>query len=102
MKINKKEKYIFDSVLKTLIYNSIDDLKNKLLFVKDEISSEKYNLLIFGNAELYNEDCKLENKNMYRVIKELNNRWCLQSILYYHLKKTEKINEEEYKELLSI
>ena len=100
--MNKEEISIFDSVLRTLIHNSIDDLKHKLLNVKYQLSSEKYNLLMFGNSDLYNEDCELENKNMYRVIKELDNRWCLKSILYYHLSKIKRITQEQYNEILSI
>ena len=99
MELNKEEISIFDSVLRTLIYNTIDDLKHKLLNVKDQLSGEKYNLLMFGNTDLYNEDCDLENKNKYLEIKELDNRWCLQSILYYHLnriKRFHKMNITKY------
>ena len=102
MKLSKEEISIFDSVLRTLIYNSIDDLKNKLINVKDQISNEKYNLLMFGNTDLYNEYCDLANKNKYHVIKELDNRWCLQSILYYHLNRIKRISQNEYNEILNI
>ena len=100
--MNKEEISIFDSVLRTLIYNSIDDLKDKLVNVKNILTTEKYNLLLFGNADLYNEDCDLANKNKYRVIKELDNRWCLQSILYYHLNRIKRISQDEYNQILNI
>lgn len=102
MKLSKEEISIFDSVLRTLIYNTIDDLKNKLIQFKDQLSNEKYNLLMFGNTDLYNEDCELANKNKYRVIKELDNRWCLQSILYYHLNRIKRMSQDEYNEILNI
>ena len=102
MNITKKDKDIFDSVLKTLIYNSIGDLKDKINIVKHQLSPDKYNLLIFGDANLYKDDCNLENKDMYRVIKCFDYRWCLKSILYYHLSKTKKISLDEYNDILSL
>jgi hypothetical protein len=102
MKLIKKDIDIFDSVLKTLIYNPLGDLKDKLIIAKSELSTEKYNLLIFGNSQLYNTDCEIEDKDMYRIIKELDNRWCLKSILYYHLNRIKRITVDEYNEILSI
>ena len=102
MNLSASEIDIFNSVLRTLIYNTTKDLKEKLIRYKSILNSEKYSLLMFGNGNLYNENCDLENKEMYKVIKELDYRWCLSSILYYHLIKTKKISKEEYNEILSI
>jgi hypothetical protein len=102
MNLTNKDIDIFDSILKTLIYNNISDLKEKLLISKTQLTKEKYNLLIYGNNDLYNKDCDLEDKDMYRIIKELDNRWCLKSILYYHLKRIKRISQTEYNEVLNI
>ena len=101
MNLNKEEREFMVSVLRTMIYNNIDDLKTKLIDNKNLLSKEKYNLLLYGNEYLLN-DSEIRQNIQYRVIKELDNRWCLNSILQYHLDRTKKITKEQYNEILCI
>ena len=101
MHLNKEEADFMVSVLRTMIYNSIDDLKTKLINNRNLLSKEKYNLLLYGNEYLLN-DTKIRQNVQYKVIKELDNRWCLTSILQYHLDRTKKITKEQYNEILCI
>ena len=97
------EKSNMISVLSTLIYNNVEDLKNKLINIKSELSEDKYKLLIYGNKNLYdNNSSNFEIYSNYQVITELDSRWCLKSQLYYHLNNTKKINEKEYNDILNI
>lgn len=92
MILKENEKDIMISILRTLIYNDFKDLKIKIKEIRSKnlISYDKYHLLLFGNKDL----------NGYRVIEDLGNRWCLQSILYYHLNRTKKITESQYNEII--
>ena len=101
MHLNQEEREFMVSVLRTMIYNNIDDLKNKLIDNKNLLSTDKYNLLLYGNEYLLN-DTKIRQNVQYKVIKELDNRWCLSSILQYHLDRTKKITKEQYNEILCI
>jgi len=94
MTLTSDEKNIMISVLRTLIYNDFDDLKNKILENKEKLSKDKYSLMLFGNKESNNSNCK--------IITQLDNRWCLQSILHYHVHRTKKITQDQYIEILSI
>ena len=95
MILTRNEKNIMIPVLRTLIYNDFNDLKNNILEIKDKLPREKYNLLIFGDK------LSESNKN-YKIISSLDNRWCLESILNYHVQRTKKISKKEYDEILSI
>ena len=101
MHLNQEEREFMVSVLRTMIYNNIDDLKNKLIDNKNLLSTDKYNLLLYRNEYLLN-DTKIRQNVQYKVIKELDNRWCLSSILQYHLDRTKKITKEQYNEILCI
>ena len=101
MNLNKEEREFMVSVLRTMIYNNIDDLKTKLIDNKNLLSKDKYNLLLYGNEYLLN-DTNISQNLQYKVIKELDNRWCLTSILQYHLDRTKRITKEQYNEILCI
>lgn len=95
MILTRSEKNIMIPVLRTLIYNDFNDLKNNILEIKDKLSKEKYNLLIFGDKP--SETC-----NNYNIISNLDDRWCLDSILHYHVNRTKKISQREYEEIISL
>ena len=101
MHLNQEEREFMVSVLRTMIYNNIDDLKTKLIDNKNLLSKDKYNLLLYGNEYLLN-DTNISQNLQYKVIKELDNRWCLTSILQYHLDRTKRITKEQYNEILCI
>ena len=84
MNIDTKMKMI--SILETLIYNSVDDLNNKIETVKDKLSNENLQLLFYGNTS---SGC----------IEELENRWCLNKQLEYHRGRTKKITSQQYGEI---
>ena len=90
--MQKEDQCIIVNILQTLIYNSVADLKEKLIKYKQILSNENYTIMMFGNFK-YN--------NNY-VIKELDNRWCLKTQLDYHLERTKKINKSEYNMLIAI
>ena len=60
---------------------SFSDLKKKYIESKNLLSEEALKLLLFGDSEL------IKGNNKYRVISQLEYRWCLKSILMYHLHK---------------
>lgn len=101
MNLTDNEKEIMISVLKTLSFNNIDDLKTKLINNKDLLSKEKYDLLLFGN-ENYFTDKNVQESTKIRTIKELDGRWCLTSILQYHIEKTKKVSYKQYNEIMCI
>lgn len=86
--LTENEKIIMRSILQTLIYNSYDDLVHKYSYEKHNLSEEALELLLFGDDLLLN--------SKYRTISGLEYRWCLKSILDYHLNMTYKISREEY------
>jgi hypothetical protein len=95
MILTSDEKNIMINILRTLTYNKFNDLKNNILENKNKLSKDKYSILLFGNKESKNnQNCK--------IITHLDNRWCLQSILYYHVHRTKKITQDQYIEILSI
>lgn len=102
MELTKEEKKCMIDVLRTLIYNSVDELKTKLTNAKSVLNDETYKLMIFGNDDIFSDNGLVKDRENYKSISFLENRWCLQSQLFYHLKKTKKIKEEEYNELLKI
>tara|TARA_B100000676_G_C17745619_1_gene663706 strand:+ start:123 stop:431 length:309 start_codon:yes stop_codon:yes gene_type:complete len=102
MELTKADKTCMIDVLRTLIYNNLNELKTKLTNAKDILSEEKYKLMILGDEDLFSDDSQVKNSEKYKAISVLDGRWCLQSQLFYHLTKTKKIKEEEYNELLKI
>ena len=82
MHLNQEERDFMVSILRTMIYNSIDDLKTKLIDNKNLLSKEKYNLLLYGNEYLLN-DTKIRQNIQYKVIKELITDGVL--IVYYNI-----------------
>ena len=101
MDLTEEDKDFMITILRTMIYNNIDELKIKLINNKNLLSKEKYNLLLYGNEYLLN-DTKIRESVQYKVIKELDNRWCLNSVLQYHLNKTKRITWKQYNEILCI
>ena len=95
MLLTNDDKKLMISILRTLIYNNFTDLQYKINQNKHKLTINKYNLLLFGDKQID------ENKNC-RVITELENRWCLQSILHYHLYRTKKITLEQYEEIINV
>jgi hypothetical protein len=93
MSLTSDDTKIMVTILKTLIYNDFEALKKNILDNKEKLSTDNYNLLLFGNKQSY------VNKN-YKIITQLDNRWCLQSILHYHVHETKKITQEQYQEIL--
>ena len=96
MELSKIEKDNMIRVLSTLIYNSVEDLKQNLITIKNELNLEKYDLLINGNNSICNTGLE------YKTILELDNRWCLRFQLLYHLNNTKKISAKEYEDILKI
>ena len=86
--LTQNEKRIMRSILQTLIYNSFSDLVYKYTAQKDNLSEEALELLLFGDNSV--KDTKI------RSISLLEHRWCLKSILEYHLNMTHKITQIEY------
>jgi hypothetical protein len=93
--LTESEKRAMKCILYTMAYNSFSDLKKKYIETKDLLSDEALNLLLFGDREI------IRGNSKYRVISQLENRWCLKSILTYHLEKTGKVNSEEYASIFS-
>ena len=102
MELTENEKQIMISILRTLIYNTVDELKVKLVSAKETLSSEKYNLMMFGDEDLFEPDADVKYKEKYKRINVLEGRWCLQSQLFYGVDKTKKVKQEEYDELLKL
>jgi len=88
--LTENEKEIMVSILRTMIYNNFNDLKKIYIEEKNNLSKEALNLLLFGDKDL------LESISQYKVISQLENRWCLKSLLYYNLTKTYKISKDDY------
>ena len=86
--LTQNEKVIMRSILQTLIYNSFSDLVYKYTAQKDNLSEEALELLLFGD--------NLVTDTGVRSISLLEHRWCLKSILDYHLNMTHKITKKEY------
>ena len=102
MQLTDEEKQIMISVLRTLIYNDIDDLKPKLISAKEELSYDKYNLMIYGDQDLFPTDADVKNKDKYKKISLLDGRWCLNTILFYAVNNSKKITKEQHTEMLLI
>ena len=96
MSLTETEKGIMVSILRTMIYNNFSDLKLNYIENKDKLSLYARNILLFGDSDL------IQGKNTYRTISKLEYRWCLKSILYYHLQKTGKITKSEYNSFFCI
>lgn len=96
MTLTETEKDIMVSILRTMIYNNFKDLKVYYTENKNKLSQDAINLLLFGDSDL------IQGNSTYRVISVLENRWCLKSILYYHLHKTGEITKEQYDSIFCI
>ena len=94
--LTESEKRAMKSILFTMAFNSFIDLKQKYKEIKNVLSTEALDLLLFGDSEL------IRGNSKYRVISQLEYRWCLKSILDYHLQKTGRITKEEYASIFSI
>ena len=92
----ESEKRAMKSILYTMAYNSFEDLKQTYIETKNCLSTEALDLLLFGDSEL------IRGNSKYRVISQLEYRWCLKSVLSYHLHKTRRITKEEYASIFSI
>ena len=86
--LTDNEKRIMRSILQTLIYNNFSDLVYKYTAQKDNLSEEALELLLFGDNSVKDTGV--------RSISLLEHRWCLKSILDYHLNMTHKITKKEY------
>ena len=102
MELTKADKTYMIDVLRTLIYNNVNELKTKLANAKDILDNEKYKLMIFGDEDLFLNDSQVKNSEKYKAISVLDGRWCLQSQLFYHLTKTKKVTQEEYNEIINL
>ena len=102
MELTKADKTCMIDVLRTLIYNNLNELKTKLTNAKDILSEEKYKLMILGDEDLFSDDSQVKNSEKYKAISVLEGRWCLQSQLFYHLTKTKKVTQEEYEEIINL
>ena len=86
--LTKNEKGIMRSIIMTMIYNNFNDLKDNYNREKGNLSETALELLLFGDKQSIN------GRN--RVISELEDRWCLKSILEYHRDMTKSITKEQY------
>ena len=102
MKITNDDKQIMISVLQTLYRNTVNDLIEKIPMAKEKLNQELYQLMLNGNEFIYDSDKDIINKEQYRKITNLEGRWCLKSILFYHYTRTEKITKDEYNQLMAI
>ena len=86
--LTDNEKEIMRSILQTLVYNNFKDLVYNYKTQKNNLSEEALELLLFGDNSV--------TDNGVRSISLLEYRWCLKSILDYHLNMTHKITKKEY------
>lgn len=101
MEIEPHEKTEMISVLKVLHLNTVEDLIEKLKTAKNILTDDKYQLMVNGNSFIYGQESEIPNKEQYRKITLLEGRWCLKSILFYHMTRTKKISSQEYTQLMS-
>jgi len=102
MELNNNETQLIISILRTLIYNPVEDLIEKLKKAKETLDPIKYNLMMYGDEDLFTDKTDILDNEKYKKITILGGRWCLNSQLYYHLTKTKKINEDEYNKIINI
>tara|TARA_S200000501_G_scaffold365541_1_gene399107 strand:- start:461 stop:775 length:315 start_codon:yes stop_codon:yes gene_type:complete len=100
MWISDDEKEVMKNIIVTLIYNTKDDLKNKIIEFKPLLRKEVYKLLIDGDEYVYTEH--RDDLDKYRSISCLEKRWCLKTQLYYHATRTKKITIEDMDEILGL
>ena len=70
--------------------------------IKEELSYDKYNLMIYGDQDLFPIDADVKNKDKYKKISLLDGRWCLNTILFYGVNNSKKITKEQHTEMLLI
>ena len=102
MELTENEKQIMISILRTLIYNNIKELRAKLVSAKEVLSKEKYDLMLFGDEDLFSPDSDIVHKDKYKRVSILEGRWCLQTQLFYGVHKTKRVTQEQYNEMLTI
>ena len=102
MEITNDDKQIMISVLQTLHQNTVNELIQKIPMAKEKLNEELYQLMLNGNKFIYDTDKDIINKEQYRKITQLEGRWCLKSIIFYHMTRTKKISSQEYTQILSI
>ena len=83
---NEKEK--MRMILRTLIYYDYNELIKNYTIEKHNLSNEALELLIFGDNTF--------NNSKYKVISVLENRWCLKSLMEYHVDMTKRITKDQY------
>ena len=89
------DKNMIIDVLRTMIYNTPEELKEKLIKIKKIISPENYKIMIYGDSDLFDD-------GKSRIITSLQGRWCLHRQLSYHLENTKKITQDEFNDLLKL
>ena len=89
------DKNMIIDVLRTMIYNTPEELKEKLIKIKKIISPENYNIMVYGDNDL----C---DNGKSRIITSLERRWCLHTQLSYHLEHTKKITQDQFNDLLKL
>ena len=89
---NEKEK--MRMILRTLIYNDYNELIKNYTIEKHNLSNEALELLIFGDNTF--------NNSKYKTISGLEHRWCLKSIMEYHVDMTKKITKDQYNQFFCL
>ena len=102
MILTEHEKQVMTNILRLLIYNSINELKPNLISAKEVLSKEKYDLMVFGDEDLFSPDTDIAHKDKYKRVSFLDGRWCLQTQLFYGVHKTKRVTQEQYNEMLTI
>lgn len=103
MELSQYDKNIITSVLYTLIYNTFEELKNKLLLAQKQITPEAYDLMIYGDTK-YSCFSGSGDKSLNEpqsIISSLEGRWSLKTLLQYHVERTRKISREQYQEIIN-
>ena len=102
MELTEHEKQIMISILRTLIYNNINELRAQLVSAKEVLSKEKYDLMLFGDEDLFSPNADIEHRDKYKRVSILEGRWCLQTQLFYGVHRTKRVTQEQYNEMLII
>ena len=100
MWLSDDEKEMMTSIIITMIYNTKEDLRTKIINFKPLLRKEVYELLINGDEYVHKDN--REDHHKYRYISALDKRWCLKTQLYYHATRTKKITLDEMEEILGL
>ena len=103
MELSQHDKNILTSVLYTLIYNTFEELKNKLLLAQKQITPEVYDLMIYGDTKYrcFSGGGDKTLNEPQSIISSLEGRWSLKTLLQYHVERTHKITHEQYQEIIN-